>query len=112
MKQTLRIILFSALATAALIKGVPALAEPADVNVAVVETGDLNLADAAGQSRLEQRLIVAAHAVCDTASPVDLKAGNAEAKCRSDVLSAARDRAQAMVASGTRNRAVVLAASR
>jgi UrcA family protein len=88
MKQALKIVFVSALATAALIKGVPALAEPAPAEriVEVIHTGDLDLASKAGQRQLKQRLVVAAHAVCDTASDVDLKARNAERDCRERVL--------------------------
>ena len=85
MKQTLKIIAVSALITAALIKGVPALAEPAGSASAVVSTSDLDLASESGQQRLEQRLTIAAHEVCDTASAVDLKAVKAERDCRASV---------------------------
>jgi UrcA family protein len=96
MKQTLKIILASALATAALIKGVPALAEPAPVSVSIVPTGDLDLASTTGQRTLEQRLVAAAHAVCDTASATDLRGRNSERECRSNVLQSARSKASAM----------------
>ena len=98
MKQTLKIILVSALATAALIKGVPALAEsiPAAVNVSIVRTADLDLASKAGQRTLEQRVAIAAHAVCDTASAADLKARNSERDCRSNVIASARSKARAL----------------
>lgn len=100
MKQTLKIIGLSALATAAFIKAVPAFSEPvpADVNVSVVRTADLNLASAEGQRRLEQRLVTAAHAVCGGASAVDLEARNAERQCREEVLAAGRSKARAIVA--------------
>ena len=103
MKQTLKIILGSALVTAALIKGVPALAEPAPdaVNVMIVRTADLNLRSATGQRVLEQRLVTAAHAVCDDTSAVDLKANNEEANCRAQVIAAGRERAQAIAATGS-----------
>lgn len=97
MKQTLKIILASALATAALIKGVPALAEPGPMAVSIVPTADLDLATQAGQRTLEQRLVTAAHAVCDTASAADLKSRNAERECRSNVLQSARSKASAIV---------------
>ena len=103
MKQTLKIILGSALVTAALIKGVPAFAEPAPdaVNVTIVRTADLNLRSAAGQRALDKRLVTAAHAVCNDASAVDLRAKNEEANCRAQVLSVARSRAQAIAANGS-----------
>lgn len=103
MKQALKIVFVSALATAALIKGVPALAEPAgEVAVSVVRTADIDLSSREGQRRLEQRLVIAAHAVCDTASAVDLKATNDEADCRKQVIASAKVRAQE-IAAGTRD---------
>jgi UrcA family protein len=101
MKQTLKIIIISALATAAVIKAVPALAEPAPgSNAAVVKTADLDLASPAGKRALEQRLVIAAHQVCDTASSFDLQGRNAERDCRDSVLAAARARARAIIAQG------------
>ena len=102
MKQALKIILGSALATAALIKGVPALAQsPEAANVTIVRTADLDLRSAMGQRALDQRLVTAAHAVCDDPSAVDLKANNREADCRAQVLAAARSRAQSIASNGT-----------
>ena len=109
MKRTLKIVAISALATAALMKGVPALAEPTGTtNVSVVQTSDLDLASASGQHQLEQRLVVAAHQVCDTASAVDLKAKNAERDCRDAVISAAREKART-IASGTASGTITVA---
>ena len=91
MKQTLKIIAISAMATAAVIKSVPALAEsqPA-ANISVVETGDLDLTTAAGRQALDHRLVVAAGEVCGTASDVDLVGQNQARDCRTEVLGAAR----------------------
>ncbi len=50
MRQTLKIIAVSALATAAVIKAVPAFAEPAQ-NVSIVRTADLDLSSADGSRR-------------------------------------------------------------
>lgn len=111
MKQALKIIFVSALATAALIKGVPALAETPPVNVSVVRTVDLDLATPKGRAALEHRLVTAAHAVCDGASAVDLRAVNEQAHCRADVLAAARDRAQA-IASRNSGEVIRIAAAR
>ena len=109
MKRTLKIVAISALATAALIKGVPALAESTgSTSISVVQTSDLDLASARGQHQLEQRLIVAAHEVCDTASAVDLKAINAERDCRDAVISAAREKART-IAAGTSGGTITVA---
>jgi UrcA family protein len=100
MKQTLKIVAFSALATAAVIKAVPALAEPAggNVNVSIVATADLDLMSAAGQRALDHRLVVAVRQVCDTASASDLRAQNQERNCRRAALAEARTQSEALAA--------------
>jgi UrcA family protein len=91
MKQTLKIIAFSALATAAVIKAVPALAEPVPAqNVSIVHTGDLDLSSKSGRDALDHRLVTAAFEVCGTASNVDLAGQNKVRGCRTDVLAKAR----------------------
>ena len=95
MKQALKIIFVSALATAVAIKAVPALAQE-PINVSVVRTADIDLSSASGQRVLQQRLVVAAHSVCDGASAVDLKAQNAESQCRDQVIAAGLARAKAI----------------
>jgi UrcA family protein len=91
MKQTLKIIAVSALATAAVIKAVPALAEPmATQNVSIVHTADLDLSSRTGREALDHRLIIAAYDVCGTASDVDLAGKNKVRQCRTDVLAKAR----------------------
>jgi UrcA family protein len=87
MKQTLKIIFVSALATGALIKAVPALAEPVPAqNVSIVRTADLDLTGKAGREQLEHRLVIAAYDVCGGASDVDLAGKNEVRACRADVL--------------------------
>ena len=112
MKQTLRIILISALATAAVWKGVPALAEAphANLNVSVVSTGDLQLATDAGQRELDHRLVVAAREVCGTASDADLAGKNQVRACRHDVLEDARAKSAQLVAGLTTERTITVAA--
>jgi UrcA family protein len=80
------------LITAAALKAVPALAEPAPapVNVSIVHTADLNLNSDAGKRQLDQRLVIAAREVCGTASDVDLEGKNDVRACRADVLAKAR----------------------
>lgn len=109
MKQTLKIILLSALATAALIKGVPALAEPGDQVVAIVRTADLDLSRDSDRRILERRIAVAAHSVCNGASAVDLRGRNAEAGCREQVVEQAKARVRHAAKS---NRPIVVAARR
>jgi UrcA family protein len=114
MKKTLMIILGSALATGVAIKAAPALSQPAAVpaqtNVSIVRTADLDLSTSVGQRRLEQRLAIAAGEVCGKASDSDLKAQNEVRKCRKDVLSAARARSSAMIASAPGEVRIVVAA--
>jgi UrcA family protein len=109
MKKGLLIALASGLATAALIKAAPALAEPARQNVAVVATADLDLSSNAGRSELEHRLAKAAYEVCGSASDADLAGKNDVRACRAEVLAKARARTQELAAGQT---TVVLAASR
>lgn len=111
MKEALKIILVSALATAALIKAVPAFAEPAgEASVSIVRTADLDLSTPVGKRLLEQRFVIAARAVCDGASAVDLKARNAADDCRRDVISKARTAADARLASGDSGPILIAAA--
>lgn len=112
MKKTLGIIVTSFVATSALIKAVPALAEQAPTqNVSVVHTADLNLSTEAGRRHLDDRLITAAREVCGSASDVDLAGQNQVRACRTDVLAKARGQAQ-QIASRDENRSILVAASR
>lgn len=88
----IRIVIASALITAAALKAVPALAEtaPAPQNVSIVHTADLDLNSDAGKRQLDQRLSQAAREVCGEASDVDLEGKNDVRACRADVLARAR----------------------
>lgn len=88
----LKIVLTSALITAAALKAVPALAEtgPAPVNISIVHTADLDLTSDAGRRQLDQRLTQAAREVCGEASDVDLEGKNDVRACRANVLAKAR----------------------
>ena len=88
-----KIALTSFVITAGLIKGAPALAQPAsapEVQVSVVQTADLDLSSIAGKRELEQRLSRASREVCGTASDSDLEGKNDVRACRADVLAKAR----------------------
>lgn len=111
MKQTLKIIAISALATAGLIKGAPTVAQPALQNVTVVHTADLDLSTKAGRNALDHRLVNAAYDVCGNASDADLAGKNKAHACRSDVLSKARGEAR-QIASRSGDRTIVVAAAR
>jgi UrcA family protein len=92
MKQTLKIIAVAALATAAVIKAAPALAERAPAqNITIVHTGDLDLSTAAGRAAHDHRLVNAAFDVCGTAADVDLAGRNKVRACRAEVLAKARN---------------------
>jgi UrcA family protein len=91
MKETLRIIAMSAMATAAVIKAVPAFSEPTpSQNVSIVHTSDLDLSTDAGRAALDHRLVIAAHDVCGTAADVDLSGKNKIRACRAETLAKAR----------------------
>jgi UrcA family protein len=92
MDKGLKIAAASFLITAAALKAVPALAEPAraPANVSIVHTADLDLTSDAGKRQLDQRLANAAREVCGTASDVDLDGKNDVRACRVDVLAKAR----------------------
>jgi UrcA family protein len=101
--SAIKIIISSALVTAALIKGVPAAAEPtaaSDVNVSIVRTADLNLSTDAGKRQLDHRLVTAAYEVCGDASDVDLAGKNDVRQCRADVLAKARQNGEQLAARG------------
>jgi UrcA family protein len=111
MKQTLKIILASALATAAVLKAVPAFAETSPAqNVSIVRTADLDLSTSAGRAKLDHRLVIAAHEVCGTASDVDLAGKNKVRECRTNVLADARSKASEATAARGASRAIAIAA--
>ena len=101
MKQTLKIITASALATAAVIKAAPAFAEPVPMqNVSIVRTADLDLTTNAGRVALDHRLVVAANEACGSAADVDLAGQNQVRACRADVLAKARAQGQEIASRG------------
>jgi len=109
MKDMLKIIAVSALATAAVIKAVPAFSEPAPAkNVAIVRTADLDLSKASGRAALDHRLVTAAYEVCGAASDADLAAKNTVRECRAEVLAKARAESQRLAS----NSGLVLTAAR
>ena len=112
---TIKIILTSFVITAGLIKGAPALAQPAqpaDVNVSFVRTADLDLSTGAGQRQLDIRLAHAAREVCGTASDVDLQGKNEVRKCRGEVLARAHGDRNALLAAAGRGATLAITASR
>lgn len=101
MKKSILIALGSFLATAAVIKAAPALADPVQSrNVNVVRTADLDLSSEPGRRALDHRLVIAAAEVCGAASDVDLAGKNLVRKCRHDALAQARARGEALAARG------------
>jgi UrcA family protein len=99
MKKPFLIILSSALATGAVIKAAPALAEPVKA-VSVVRTADLDLSTNSGRKALDHRLVIAVQEVCGTASDVDLAGKNAVRQCRTDALGKARARGEQLASRG------------
>jgi len=101
MNTSLKIAIGSFLAAAAVIKGAPALAEPAEPqNVSIVRTADLDLSSETGRRALDQRLLNAAREVCGEASDVDLEGKNEVRACRTKVLSDARTHGQQLASRG------------
>lgn len=95
MNTPLKIAIGSFLVAAVVIKGAPALAEPAQPQaVSIVHTADLDLSSEAGRRQLDQRFVTAAREVCGSASDVDLEGKNEVRACRSKVLSDARTQGQ------------------
>lgn len=109
MKKALLITLGSALATAAVIKAVPAFAEPAAQNVSIVHTDDLDLSSNAGRAELNHRLVNAAYEVCGAASDFDLAGKNHVRACRAEVLGKARAQTERLA---SRGEPIFIAASR
>ena len=105
----IRIILTSALVTAALIKGVPALAEAPSQTVSIVRTADLDLSTRDGRDALDRRLVIAANEACGTAADVDLAGQNDVRSCRKQVLAQARVKTEAIVAGRTTERSILIA---
>ena len=113
MKQTLRIILVSFIATTAVIKAAPVLAEPVPAqNVSIVRTADLDLSTATGRQALDHRLVAAARDVCGSASDADLAGKNQVRACRSTVLAEARAKGQAIADRGVGQPTILIAANR
>jgi UrcA family protein len=110
MKETLRIIAISALATAAVIKAVPAFSEPAPAqNASIVHTSDLDLSTDAGRAALDHRLVIAAHDVCGNAGDVDLAGKNKVRACRAETLAEARAKSEQLA---SRRASLLVAAAR
>jgi UrcA family protein len=102
MKQTLKIMAISALATAAIIKAAPLLAEPATgQNVTIVSTSGIDLSSPAGRSELDHRLVNAAYEVCGSPSDADLVGKNRAIECRKDVLFEARAASSPLASNGS-----------
>lgn len=107
----IRIILTSALITAAVIKGVPALAETApSPTVSIVRTADLDLSTRDGRDALDRRLVIAANEACGSAADVDVSGRNDVRRCRKDVLAEARARTGAIIAGRATDRTILIAA--
>ena len=115
MKDTLRIILVSALITAGAIKAAPVLAEPAapetQTYASYVHTSDLDLASKHDQRVLQQRLARAARDVCGTASDVDVQGKNRVRECRKDAIGRAAGEREALLAA-QRGATIAVTASR
>ena len=79
----------AALAIASLLV-VPTVSQAAERSSVRVSYADLNLRTDFGQGKLQRRVAYAAHQVCDTAAPLDLKFEREVAGCRSGAIAAAQ----------------------
>jgi len=114
MKQAIRIVIVSAMLTAAALKAAPALAQPvaAETLVSVVSTDDLDLSSRQGQRQLNLRLVHAAAELCGGASDADLQGKLASRRCRADALANASAQGQRIVLASRRVRGVAMASAR
>ena len=71
---------------------------PSDVLVEYVRYGDLNLASAAGQARLESRIASAIDNVCPAGFALDLNAAAQSQSCKASALADARGQMDEVIA--------------
>jgi len=113
MKNTLKIILASALITAGALKAAPALAEipsaNAETRVSHVQTADLDLSSKSGQRTLDLRIAQAAREVCGNPSDVDLVGQNKARACRKDVMARASSDRGALLAAASHGATIAIA---
>ena len=113
MKNTLKIILASALITAGALKAAPALAETPSGNfetrISHVQTADLDLSSTAGQRKLDLRIAQAAREVCGKASDVDLVGQNKARECRQEVIARASADRGALLAAASHGATIAIA---
>ena len=113
MKNTLKIILASALITAGALRAAPALAESPSANfetrVSYVSTADLDLSSQAGQRKLDLRIAQAAREVCGKPSDADLVGQNRARECRQDVIARASGERDALLAAAGRGATIAVA---
>jgi UrcA family protein len=88
MFKTPLIVLASVLTAGSILVGTasPALAAAPTAQTRIVSYADLDLASAAGRSRLDQRIGAAVRAVCGRAAPTDLNGLNQVEQCRAETL--------------------------
>jgi UrcA family protein len=113
MKNTLKIILTSALITAGALRAAPALAEApsADVQtrVSYVQTADLDLSSKSGQRTLDVRIAQAAREVCGKPSDADLVGQNKARECRQDVIARTSSERDGLLAAAGRGATIAIA---
>ena len=102
MKNTLKIILTSALITAGALRAGPVLAEAPSGNmetrITYVQTADLDLSSKSGQRTLDLRIAQAAREVCGKPSDSDLVGQNKARECRQDVVARTSGERDALLA--------------
>jgi UrcA family protein len=90
---------------------VASAAEPETVS-SIVRTADLDLSSEAGQRALDRRIVVAAHEVCGSPSPVDLMGVSAVRDCRERTIAAAAEQRQRILSAAKAGTPIILAAAR
>jgi len=98
-------------ASAALTNAAPSIDGNRETVQMAVEYGDLNLATASGQRRLNYRIEAAAQAICGSAEHLDLRALTANEECRAGVRASAKPQVEIAIAKARQSTAVAAASS-
>jgi UrcA family protein len=98
-------------ASAALTNAAPSIDGNRETVQMAVEYGDLNLATAGGQRRLDRRIESAARTICGSYDRLDLHARTAFDECRAGVLASAKPQVEIAIAKARQSTAVAAASS-
>jgi len=110
-KEAFMITFLALAASAALTNAAPSIDGNRETVQMAVEYGDLNLATASGQRRLNYRIEAAAQAICGSAEHLDLRALTANEECRAGVRASAKPQVEIAIAKARQSTAVAAASS-